>query len=327
MKILSGVADCGVREANFESLRLVLNYIGEQYSPAYFHGIAGTVFRAGGICPCAPTCTMAMSLQQLIKLLGYDYEELPFNESSGEADFERMLQAVCASVDNGVPALVWNAFAPCEWGIVTGYDDAEKIFYGRVPWRDGVACATDEYEKGPWDKAKEEAGLVGLLAVIIKDKTGALNRREAEMSALKEAVRHANDPENTDKINSSEWVFLQGKAALNRWADDFLKPEKERGAGDSYCLDIYSSCHARAGEFLREIAGNYPSAARSLKESAQYFDKEAECLQKLFPLLTWSSPWGADADRNIKAYPLLKEASENYNKAVDMLEAALVHIQ
>lgn len=322
MKILSGVMDCGIREANFESLRLVLNFLGEQYSPAYFHGIAGTVFRAGGICPCAPTCTTAMSLQQLIKLLGYDYVELPFSESSGDVDMERMINAVRTSIDNGVPALVWNAFAPCEWGIVIGYDETEKIFYGRVPWRDGK----DEYEKSPWDKSKEQAGIVGLLAIIIKNKTGSFNRREAEISALKEAVRHANDTENTDKINSGEWVFLQGKAALNRWADDFLKPEKERGAGDSYCLDIYSSCHARAGEFLREIAGNYPSAMSSLIDAAQYFDKEAECLQKLFPLLTWSSPWGADTDRNMKTYPLLKEASEHYNKAFDILEAALILI-
>lgn len=322
MKILSGVTDCGIREANFESLRLVLNFLGEQYSPAYFHGIAGTVFRAGGICPCAPTCTTAMSLQQLIKLLGYDYVELPFSESSGDVDLECMINAVRTAIDNGVPALVWNAFAPCEWGIVTGYDETEKIFHGRVPWRDGK----DEYEKSPWDKSMEQAGMVGLLAIIIKNKSGSFNRREAEISALKEAVRHANDTENTDKINSGEWVFLQGKAALNRWADDFSKPEKERGAGDSYCLDIYSSCHARAGEFLREIAGNYPSAMSSLIDSAQYFDKEAECLQKLFPLLTWSSPWGADTDRNMKAYPLLKEASEHYNKAFDILESALILI-
>ena len=322
MKILSGVTDCGIREANFESLRLALNFIGEQYSPAYFHGIAGTVFRAGGICPCAPTCTTAMSLQQLIELLGYDYEELPFSESSGDADLERMINAVRTSIDNDIPALVWNAFAPCEWGIVTGYDETEKIFYGRVPWRDG----NDAYEKSSWDKAKDEAGLVGLLAIVIKNKSGSFVRHDAEISALKEAVRHANDLENTDKINSGEWVFLQGKAALNRWADDFSKPAKERGSGDSYCINIYASCHARAGEFLREIAGNYPSAASSLKDSAQSFDKEAQCLKEVFPLLTWSSPQGANADGNAKAYPLLKEASEHYARAIDMLESALMCI-
>ena len=47
-------------------------------------------------------------------------------------------------------------------GIVTGYDETDKLFYGRVPWRDGK----DEYEKSPWDKSKEEAGLVRLFTEL-----------------------------------------------------------------------------------------------------------------------------------------------------------------
>lgn len=321
MKIVNAVTDYNVSEANFESLRLALGFLGEHYSPAYFHGIAGTVFRIGGICPCAPTCTTAMTLQQLIKLLGYEYIELPYKDGSAD-EVMRMIDAVCGSIDNDVPALVWNAFTSCEWNIVTGYDENEKVFYGRAPWNGGQ----DEYAKNAWDKAKEEAGLVGLLAVIIKGKSGSFNSREAEVAALKEAVRHANDTENTDKTDSGEWVFLQGKAAMRRWADDFSKPDKERGPGDAYCIDIYSSCHGRAGEFLREVVPNYPSAADLLLDAAELFDKEAECLKQLIPLLTWSSPWGADADRNAKAYPLLKEACENYGKAIDMIESALTRI-
>jgi len=320
MKIVNGVSEYEVFEANFESLRLALNFLGENYSPAYFHGIAGTAFRVGGICPCAPTCTTAMSLQQLIKLLGYDYIELPYVES-GDGDVARMTDAVRASIDDGVPALVWNAFTPCEWNIVTGYDENEKLFLGRGPWNGGQG----EYARNAWGKSKEEAGLVGVLALVLKGKVGSLNRRETEIAALREAVRHANDRENTDKLESSEWVFLQGRAALKRWADDFAKPERRRGVGDSYCIDIYSSCHASAGEFLREIAANYPSAADSLLNAAQIFDKEEECLQKLVPLLTWSS-LEADADRNAKAYPLLQEALENYSKAIDVLESALAII-
>lgn len=109
-------------EANFEALRLALNFLGEEYSPAYFHGIAGTVFRIGGICPCAPTCTMAMTVQQLLSLLGYSYDELPFSgQNSGEVS--RMVEAVCRSIDRKIPALVWNALTPCEWNLVTGYDE------------------------------------------------------------------------------------------------------------------------------------------------------------------------------------------------------------
>lgn len=318
MKTLDGVADYGVSEANFEGLRLALNYIGEDYSPAYFHGIAGTAFRVGGICPCAPTCTTAMTLQQLITLLGYDYLELPFT-GSGEEEINRMTDAVRASIDEGVPALVWNAFTPCEWNVVTGYSEEERVFFGRAPWQG--RCG--EYAKAPWDKAKEEAGLVGLLAVILKGKSGTLDKSAAEVSALREAVRHGNDGENADKAGGPDWVFLQGKAAMKRWADDFARSDKEKGMGDSYCIDIYSSCHGIAGEFLRGIAPNYPAAKEELLKASELFDREAELLRQLVPLLTWSAPWGVDAQRNAQAAPLLRGAYESYAAAVDVLESAI----
>ena len=55
MKILDGISSYAVYETNFEAARLALNYMGENYSAPYFHGIAGSEFRIGGICPCAPT--------------------------------------------------------------------------------------------------------------------------------------------------------------------------------------------------------------------------------------------------------------------------------
>lgn len=92
----------------------------------------------GGICPCAPTCTTAMTLQQLIHLLGYDYEELPFAQGNDE-EVTRIITAVRASIDRGIPALVWNAFSPCEWNVVTGYNDAEKSFLIEAHGMDATA--------------------------------------------------------------------------------------------------------------------------------------------------------------------------------------------
>ena len=195
MKTLPGVAAYEVVEVNFEALRLALNFLGEDYRPAYFHGIAGTIFRIGGICPCAPTCTMAMDLPQLAQALGYGCETITYGDSTSDADVSRMVEAVRESIDGGVPAIVWNAYTPCEWNLVAGYDEVKKVFYGRGPWD------KEGYAKKPWDQAKENAGLTGILAYILKSKTGSLDRRQAEVAALQEAVRHANDRENTDKLN------------------------------------------------------------------------------------------------------------------------------
>ena len=117
-------------------------------------------------------------------------------------------------------------------------------------------------------------------------------------------------------------VFLQGKAAYKRWADDFSKPDHARGLGDAYCLGIYSSCRAQAGPFLRGIAADYPNVADILTEAARNFDNEAECLAKLLPLLGWTSP-ERDAERNEKAAVLLREAAGFYGAAIDLLSTAI----
>jgi len=317
MKILDGIKAYETYEANFECFRLLLNYAGENYSSHYFHGVAGTAFRIGGICPCAPTCTYAMPLQKLINLFGYDYAEIPA-EDYNETVVNNMIKAVCESIDNGMPALVWNAFTECEWDIVTGYDENEKVFYGRGSY----AGNRDEYAKKEWDYAKNTGASEGIMAIIIKGKIGSFDADSAEISALKEGVRHANDTENADKINSGDWVFLQGKEAYKRWASDFSNPERERGLGDAYCIGIYSSSHRNAGGFLREISPKYPKVAEIFAKAANLFDKEAECLDKLMPLLGWSSP-GIDAKRNSEAYLLLNETLNYYSEAIDLLASVV----
>ena len=318
MRILDGVSSYAVYETNFEAARLALNYLGENYTAPYFHGIAGSAFRIGGICPCAPTCTLAMSPQQLLKLFGYDYEECPYDDTDKYAAHEKMLTAVRMSIDSGLPALVWNAFTECEWDIVTGYDENEKVFYGRGAY----PIYAGDYGKNPWDKTLHAGASEGIMAIIIRKGSGMFDKRNAEIAAIKETVRHANDLENTDKLGGNDWVFLQGKAAYRRWADDFSQPDHKRGVGDAYCIDVYSSCHAQAGSFLRGIAPDHPRASVIFTEAAQLFDKEAECLKNLRPLLGWSSP-ESDAERNEKAAALLKQAAEFYGSASDLLSTVV----
>lgn len=318
MKILNGISNYAVYETNFEAARLALNFLGENYPATYFHGIAGTVFRIGGICPCAPTCTLSMNVGQLIRLFGYECEEIPYDGADADGSLTKLINAVRDSVDNGFPALVWNAFTQCEWDIVTGYDENEKVFYGRGAY----PIYSGDYGKNPWNRSLEQAGLTGLTAIIIKRSDRRFEKRTAEIAAIEEAVRHANDRENTDKLGSGEWVFLQGKAAYKRWTDNFSMPDYKRGLGDAYCIDVYSSCHAQAGSFLRGIAPDYPKASVVLAEAAQLFDKEAESLALLLPLLGWNSP-ETDAQRNESAAILLREAAENYSSAIDLLSAAV----
>jgi len=317
-KILNNVSNYEVFEANFEALRLALNAQGEQYSAGWFHGIAGSAFRVGGICPCAPTCTFAMSPQQLIKLLGYEYTECPYDDADKEGALAKAVTAVRASIDNGVPAMVWHAFSMCEWDVVAGYDAAENVFFGRSS---GPGNAGD-YAKNPWNNTLSTFASNGIMAITIQKSSGTFDKRNAEIAAIREAIRHANNTENTDKLGGSEWVFLQGKAAYKRWANDFSNPDHKRGLGDAYCIGIYASSHGMAAPFLREIAPNYPAAADLLSQAAECFNKEAAALRNLLPLLGWNSP-EADSPRNERAVPFLRDAAGYYSSAIDLLSTAV----
>src|SRR5574340_1011307 len=52
--VIDGVDRFRVREPNFEGVRIVLDFLGDKYTPAYIQGISGAAFRIAGICPCAP---------------------------------------------------------------------------------------------------------------------------------------------------------------------------------------------------------------------------------------------------------------------------------
>ncbi|MCL2701037.1 MAG: hypothetical protein FWE88_05020 [Phycisphaerae bacterium] len=317
MKIVNGISNYEVNETNFEALRLALNSMGETFSAGYFHGIAGSAFRIGGICPCAPTCSLAMSPQQLITLLGYDYIEFPYDDANKEGALEKAIDAIRVSIDNGVPVLVWDAFTMCEWDIVTGYDDNEKVFHGR-----GAYITHAEYQKKPWNNTLNTMASHGVMAIVIAKGSGTLDKRAAEIAAIKEAIRHANDAENTDKLGSGAWVILQGKAAYQRWADDFAKSDYKRSHGDMYCIGVYSGAHAQAGPFLRDIAPNYPDASELLIQAAEHFEKEAELLKQLVPLIGWGTR-ELDPLRNEQATVLLREAAACYGSAMDILAAAV----
>jgi hypothetical protein len=319
--ILDNVDRFRVIEPSFEAVRVVLSFLGEKHTPAYVQGVSGAAFRVAGICPCAPTCSGQMGTTALIKLLGYEYSEhmLGWKDDDVTDKIGPMIEAVKASIAAGRPALVWHAFTNAEWDVVAGFDDAEGVFYGR-----GSYAGQKDYAKAKQSRAKEAVKICPAFgALVIGKKVGNLDEKAAEVAALKEAVRHAKDPKNLDKAGGENWVMLEGLAAYNRWVEDWKKPDKKRGAGDSYCFGIYRSTHGAAADFLKEIAPKHARASEHLLSAARGFLAEVEALSKAEGLIWWSAPGGPDADRNAKLWPILSEARDHYAKAIDSIEKAL----
>lgn len=324
--ILEGVDHYRVWEAMFEGVRVIMTYRGEPYSTAYIQGLAGSAFRIAGICPCAPTCSIAMTPQDLLRLLGYAVETVPLDEQANLSDDERqarmayLQKRVKADLDANRPCLLWHAFTSAEWDVVCGYDEATQEFLGR-----GSYAGREQYAHEPQTRPLSGLEICPAFgAILIGDKVGTLNAREAEIAALREAVRHAHDVCDTSCARDQQWVMLQGIQCYDRWVDDYQHDAaKVRGLGDCYCLEIYRTTQRAAGDFMCEMAQKYPSARGFFERAASEFAAEADALDCCVPLLGWESPAGPGAERNARAGGLLAQARDHYVAAIAGIEQAL----
>ena len=256
--------------------------------------------------------------QDLAKQFGYEVEYMPLGEEG--PDLERAVRAIIArtkaEIRLGRPALVWNAFTTAEWDVVCGFDDEKKLFYGR-----GSYLGLDDYAFADEKRTTDFRPALG--AIFIGNKVGTFDSHPAEIVALQEAVCHAHSTRNQDKLGGSEWVFLEGFLAYERWVNDFKNPDKLRNQGDAYCYSIFRSTHKAAADFLVEIAPKYPSSGSYLLEASQYFSSEVEILNQGESLLGWNSPEGPDAQRNEKASEVLGRAYSSYKDGIGAIEKAL----
>ena len=314
--ILQGIDRYRVPEPLFEGIRVILSHLGEQYSPAYIQGISGAAFRVGGICPCAPTCTSAMQPAELIRLLGYEAEQVPF-DGEGDPQGRKLITRIKDEIRRGRPVLVWHAFTNCEWDVVCGFDENTRQFQGR-----GSYLGLDEYATADETRAASCDTCPGV--IFIGDKTATFDAAKVERAALQEAVSHARSRKNMVKLDGGEWVFLDGLAAYKRWAEDFRNPEKLRGPGDAYCYGVYRATHRAAAGFLREIAKKHPKAENRLLEAAQFFTTEAGILDRGEAYLWWNSPEGPDTARNLAASELLADACHQFAQGIKEIETALI---
>jgi hypothetical protein len=135
--VLPGVDRYRVMDPWFEGLRILINHSGQNVSPAYVQGIGGTAFKTGGPCPCAPTNNHRMEPDQLARVFGFDVERIAesADKAAVEAGAGELVERVKGEIRAGRPVLLWHGFTLAEWDVVTGFDDVEKVFYGRGTYR------------------------------------------------------------------------------------------------------------------------------------------------------------------------------------------------
>jgi hypothetical protein len=323
VKILKNVDAYKVCEPLFEGVRVIMSYLGEQYSPQYIQGISGAAFRVATGCPSRPTCCYLMWPAALIKLLGYEYKEYQCTGPNGENLIDDMITAVKGQIDIGRPALVWHAMTSADWVVVSGYDEENGLFYGRGSYK-GIEGS--DYHIEPWDRAVKAVEICPAFgAITIGANIGVINSRQAEIAALRDAVTHARTVKENPEPGG--WYSYEGIQSLRKWSEAYSKPGKERDLADAYCFQVYHSTHSTAAGFLREIACQYPGIVEKLLlEAARYMEEEAIVFKSCAPYLWWDSPWGVDEKRSRMVAPLLSKTAELYEKAIENIEEAITII-
>ncbi len=327
--VLPGVDRYRVMDPMFECVRVVLASRGETYSPDYLQGISGSAFRMSGPCPCAPTCGCAMDPMDLLRMLGYRCERTRLELAADPVkDAGPILARVKDEIRAGRPVPVWHAFTTAEWDVVAGFDEDKHQLLGRGSYRGLDDYAVEDEMRFAHCDVCPPFG-----AMFIGEKIGRFHAREAELSALESAVRHAHS--RADRLLAElpgrdlPWRFRPGLSCYDFWANSFrAAPTKVPGAGDRYCLGVWRSTHRAAADFLREIAPKYPSASDHLLRAAGSFAAEADALDELNDKLFhgWEGWQKPDTALAAHAADLLADARCHYAGGIAQIEQALATI-
>jgi hypothetical protein len=276
---------------------------------------------------------MAMSPDELIACLGYQVEWLCLGISDGKLDrpVAEVVERVKEDVRAGRPVPVWHAFTFAEWDLVCGTDDETEEFLGVCTYGGNAGA----YKRAAQTRMQEAATICPAYgALIIGEKTGEFDAREAELAAIEEAIRHAHAPRDPFLQHVADrqipWRFREGLACYDAWAQKYrVTPDiVPNGPGDRYPMGVYSSTRGAAGPFLREIAPNYPDAQGELLRAAEHFDADAAALQTIrTEALGWNVEWKEpDPARAARVVELLSQARDAYAAGISALESALGHI-
>ena len=320
--VLDKIDTYRVVDPMFEGVRIILSYRGEKYSPAYIQGISGSAFRIGGPCPCAPTCECATDPASLVRLLGYQCDEVKFPDGKDEARkcMDGIITRTKQELRANRPALLWHAFTYYEWDVVCGYDEDKKQFCGRGSYADHQKALVWE----PQDRqlSNEE---VRLGAIFIGARTGTFDARAAELAALREAVLHAHGAASSTKMPA-------GLACYDAWIGEYrdlspgAKPHPFPG-GSGYMLGILCTTRRAAADFMRELAPKYPEAKVHFEMASEAFAAESSALVKAAALPADKDKDKPDPATGQRAAAYLSQARAMYALGIDEIARALKAIK
>lgn len=211
---------------------------------------------------------------------------------------EKQLEAIKiikASIDKGVPAISWDIGVP-EWGLITGYDDANNLF-DTLP----INVAKSGSTTMPYDVlGKRELPILSALTI-----TGISNKKQEDI--VRDTMRLA-----VDHLKGREWCEnakgLDAYPALITIFND--SPDMASSWNAEYFLGTYGALKEYAYKFFDKVG---QTELAQLYKDVFYAWMEAYKVKK-----------NEDAtlpETRAKIVSLLESAYKNEQKAVEIMES------
>jgi len=324
--VLEGVDQYRVVEPVAEGVRVILNYRGETYSPAYVQGISGAAFRISGPCPCAPTTWGTMPPQELARLFGYEARWMHIGGPYGDAtltpppdvraqNMRDALVRIRGEIRAGRPAILVHAFTTWEFDVICGFDENRHLLYGRGSYE---SMRKPEYAEADEMRALGATDIGGgPYAVFIGAKTGQYDARAAEVAALRGATEHAR---------SHGVKQAMGMECYDLWIAQYQHQGNHmvpKGpAPDEYPLSILPSTRQAAADFMTELAPKYPRAKANLETASEDFAQESQALAAARKLRAAMGEKPSD-EQCARMAGLLSRARAMYALATEEIERAV----
>lgn len=271
----------GICHSFLKSLATVLNHVDRNLDPVRLMGSSAWAFR---ISVNEVFCPSAMSifdfntlLPETINQCGFEAQHIArfWNDDAHEqSKREEAHAAIIASIDRGVPVVVWD-IAEVEWGLVVGCDSQKKTYH--------TLTHRGERSELPFERLGRNG--VNILSVSLVGAPNGRGQDQVIRKSLQIAVDHAQQREWTQRpayqngLEAFEmWATLYEKAALIADAVGTDRVPEEVWVSPKYYADHYFGARCYARDYLRALSeGN-----TTLTEAATCYEKVADHLRPVW---------------------------------------------
>lgn len=267
---------------------------------------------------------------EMLPELGYRMrivEAVRNDEGDNFQEFEAdAWDAVRASVDLGVPALVWQPMTAelkdegiiaGAWGMLVGYDESDETYAVRHQYYGlGRETYSVRYD------ALGTAAAANWFCVLVYDGPEPVDAKSAHFRALQNAVAFANDT-RWPPATGHHSADARGLTAYPLWREAIESGDAAPEFSQYHAYDL-TVFRGHAAAYLRELLTVFPAAASDLQEAAGYYDRLVATATALHDLCAAAKDAGGFSDdARAEAVGLVTAALEAERDAIASIQTAI----